>query len=96
MSMPTDLAQLVLTLCAVGSLVVGCSNGASPRCEKMCKREAECAEELSKSESFKFDQDECVRACVVLERDTASKLRVDEHEKCAQAASTCEELFECR
>lgn len=81
---------------AIALLLTACSSGASERCSTMCKREAECAEKLAEGENFKYDADECVTACVALERDPATKKLVDRHQECAKAAETCEELMGCR
>jgi hypothetical protein len=85
-------ALLILWIAAVGA----CSDGASDRCKEMCKRETECAEEQSTNRNLKYDQGECVSACVGLERDPQGKQSVDKHYECFKKSSSCGELFECR
>lgn len=75
-----------------------CDEAQSERCRSVCQKEAVCAESRQDpEESIPYDYDECVAACVALERDTASKLLVDKHVACAdEAGDSCEALMKCR
>lgn len=74
-----------------------CAKPQSERCKDVCQRETECAEERSKGdENFPYDLDECIAACVALERDSAGKPLVDKHYACAEmAGDDCEALMSC-
>jgi len=58
-------------------LVAACTEERSPECKDVCEREARCAES---SDSYRFDQNECVSACSALWRDKAR---------------TCDEVYAC-
>ena len=75
-----------------------CGETQSEPCRNVCQKEAECAENrLDPDESIPYDLDECVAACVALERDTAGKRMVEQHIKCAEkAGDSCEALMECQ
>jgi hypothetical protein len=92
---------VTLTLCLALSLPVvsSCSKTQDERCRTVCQRETDCAERRSELEddNVPYDLDECVAACVALERDSAGKRLVEKHVECAQlAGESCEALMECR
>jgi hypothetical protein len=68
-----------------------CSAGRS-RCEKVCAREAECAEKLQIPDT---DVPECVEACQALETDDKTRAMVDEHIRCVNAAKSCAAVIDC-
>lgn len=78
-------------------LALGCSDSTSKQCNVVCQRETDCAEEQgNKGEPYPYDFDECVAACVNLEADKSSVKRVETHMQCAERASDCEALMNCR
>ena len=90
---------VTLSLSLALSLVSSCSKTQDERCRTVCQRETYCAERRSELEddNVPYDLDECVAACVALERDSAGKRSVDKHVDCAQkAGESCEALMECR
>jgi hypothetical protein len=56
----------------------------------VCRREAECAATLNGqgNEGIRYDQDECIRACVSLERDAKMKARVEAQWECVKKYNT--------
>jgi len=86
---------LIGALLVIGSLLLaGCSAPRSPRCRKICEREAECAEHQD-DKDFKFDKGECVAACTALERDDQGILILEKHASCVEKARDCSEVYEC-
>lgn len=79
-------------------LLFACSKARSERCKTVCQQETDCAEKNSDDpDSFPYDLDECVAACIGLERDTENKKLVDQHIECAKkAGSDCKALMDCR
>lgn len=75
-----------------------CTEQQSARCKQVCQQETECAAERKINEDdIPYDLEECVAACIGLERDKASKHLVDKHVECAkQAAGSCQALMLCR
>lgn len=77
--------------------LAACSEPRSEDCKSVCQRETDCAEQQSNLvENYPYDLDECVAACVALERDKEGKLLVERHVECAKKATDCDELMECR
>jgi hypothetical protein len=87
-------SPLLLVLLLAGA----CDAGGSKRCKAVCRRHAECADKrvAAGDESAKYDVDECIAACVNLERDNEGKKIVDRHIECAKNAASCDELAACR
>ena len=83
---------------AVCALAFACTGSQSERCKKVCQQETECAPlQKLENEASPYDLDECVEACVALERDTEARHLVDEHVKCAEESKgDCERLMQCR
>lgn len=86
-----------LLTCAL-PLLSSCTEKQSERCKQVCQQETECAAERNiNQEESPYDLDECVAACINLERDIASRHIVEEHVECAKkAAGSCEQLKLCR
>jgi hypothetical protein len=62
------------------------------RCEKVCAREAECADKLEIPDT---DVPECVEACQALETDETTRKMVDEHIRCVNNAKSCAAIIDC-
>lgn len=92
---PTILSLLLATLLPFAS---SCDEAKSQQCKDVCQQETDCAEQQNRNgESFPYDLDECVAACVGLERDTHGQEKVKAHVECARrAGDSCEELMKCR
>ena len=77
--------------------LAACSSSGSQRCKDVCEREAECAAATINEgkEGIKFDKDECVAACVSLERDNEGHTAVETHASCVYKASDCNDVLEC-
>jgi len=73
-------------------LVAACTEERSPECKDVCEREARCAES---SDSYRFDQNECVSACSALWRDKDGNQFVKHHIDCMNKARTCDEVYAC-
>jgi hypothetical protein len=75
-----------------------CSRPRSTRCEQVCAREAECAEQLREEggrDEPKVDRAECVEACNVLDRDTEGAGLVRRHLDCVTKAADCRAVLNC-
>lgn len=83
-------ALLWLGLCAF----LACSGTRSARCEEVCQREADCAEELDDDE-YVVNRGECVRECNDLERQPKGPELVTRHIRCVSAAAGCRAVLEC-
>lgn len=94
-AMRVSLAAILA--CAL-PLLSACTGQQSERCKQVCQQETECAASRNvKEEDSPYDLDECVAACINLERDIASRHIVEEHVECAKkAAGSCEALKACR
>lgn len=79
-------------------LLPACTGQQSERCKQVCQQETDCATKRNvNEEDAPYDLDECVAACINLERDIASRQIVEEHVECAKkAAGSCEALKLCR
>ena len=75
----------------VGVALAGCSDASRSRCDRICSREAGCAEEL-KRES---DRLECIEACVALEHEPATRAVLMRHVSCVDEAGTCAQVLAC-
>ncbi len=91
-------ALLVSLLISSLPLLFSCTGPKSERCKQVCQLETDCAAKRKlNEEEAPYDLDECVAACIALERDSASRHLVEEHVACAEAAAgSCEKLMECR
>ncbi|MCP4443839.1 MAG: hypothetical protein GY811_00655 [Myxococcales bacterium] len=89
---------LSLLVCALLVPSLACSKVKSERCQDICQKETDCAEQRGRDgETYPYDLDECIDACVGLERDSNNRKKVDNHKKCAdKAGDSCEALLECR
>jgi hypothetical protein len=90
---------LVFTLAlAVGACT---GSGASETCKDVCKRDAECHDELRDQQeedderAVRFDRDECEATCAALERDSKGRELVAKHAKCVRAADSCTTVRAC-
>lgn len=72
----------------------GCSSSPSEECKQVCRREAECADEMN-DPNLKIDQDECTTVCTALQRDPEGRQLVDRHVECVAAADSCEGVLAC-
>lgn len=70
---------------------LGCYSRADSRCERVCKREDECAEQLL----VEHDRAECVEECTNLVRDSTFQAVVDRHVKCVDKAPSCQAVLNC-
>ncbi len=91
----------VLLAAALGCTLVlmsACKGAQSERCKQVCQQETDChAERNVNEEESPWDLDECIAACIALERDNASHKIVDDHIQCAkEAAGDCAKLMLCR
>jgi hypothetical protein len=86
------IAVMVLFLFALS-----CNQGTStPRCERICQRDAACFKELGDDSEHSFDRGDCERACGALERDDWGREQVAKHAKCVGSATTCAAVRACR
>ena len=92
--------RLLLAICLAAALpfMPACKEQQSERCKQVCQQETECAAQRKiNEEDSPYDLDECIAACIALERDSSSRHLVEEHVECAKtAAGNCEELMLCR
>jgi hypothetical protein len=75
----------------VALALAGCGRGVGTRCERLCRAEAECAERLQQEN----DTNGCIEACAELERDPARSRLLDDHTRCVNRATTCQEKLDC-
>lgn len=75
-------------------VMLGCSSSPSEECKQVCRREAECADEIN-DPNLKIDQDECTTVCTALQRDPEGRELVDRHVECVGAAGSCEAVLAC-
>ena len=79
----------------LAALLAGCIEPRSAACTKVCKREAECVEEIGNK--VPFDERECVAACSALEQDTAvNAAKVQRHIECVTRQQACPAILECK
>ena len=74
------------------ALVLGCAEKRSERCERVCTREAECAERL---DDESYSKSECVEQCNDLERRSAGAKLVEGHVACVDGAADCAAVRAC-
>lgn len=85
---------IVLWLAASVALAA-CAEPRSPRCKRLCAREAECVEAADNTETA-FDEGDCVAQCSALERDEQGRGTVERHADCVTAAGTsCTAVLAC-
>ncbi len=95
-----SLARLVALVGGAGLAGSVCASSActeprSAQCQAVCKREAECVEEMGSK--IAFDEKECVAACAALVRDVAtSAAKVQQHIACVTQQATCSTVLECK
>lgn len=96
-SLPQVL-PLALVLGLLSTLAISaCGEVRSQQCETVCIQEADCAEERENAgTNYPYDKEECIAACVALERDVEGKKFVQHHVKCAKKATSCHQLLLCR
>ena len=89
---------LAISLACTLPFMSGCQGPQSERCKQVCQQATECATKRNiNEEESPYDLDECIAACIALERDSASRELVEEHIKCAKkAAGDCAQLMLCR
>jgi hypothetical protein len=86
------LLALVSALLGLGLLLgAGCTSRTRSRCDAICAREAECAEELR----LEIDRAECIEACLALERSDKGRAQVDRHAACVLRAEGCPAVLAC-
>jgi hypothetical protein len=83
---------LAVLLAAVATGAAACRSGTGTRCERVCRAETECAEEL---EIPDVELSGCIEACGELERDPRTQPLVDDHVRCVARAKGCAELLAC-
>lgn len=81
----------VVAVLAVTVGLAACSDASRTRCDRICSREAGCAEEL-KRES---DRLECIEACVALEHEPATRAVLMRHVSCVDEAGSCAQVLAC-
>jgi hypothetical protein len=87
--------RALLVACVILGLLPGCTEPRSATCREICKREAECVEELGSK--IVFDENECVAACAALEQDAAnSAAKVARHAECVRRQTSCAAVLECK
>lgn len=73
----------------------GCTEPRSAPCTQVCKREAECLDELNSK--LPFNVNECIAACAALEQDqTVNGAKVKRHIECVNRQPTCAGVLECK
>ncbi len=77
------------------STQAGCAEKLSKRCEEVCQREADCADQLDDDE-VTVNKGECVRECNKLEREPGGPALVTEHIQCVNGTNDCRAVLECR
>jgi hypothetical protein len=70
---------------------ITCSQGTPSRCDRVCAREAQCADLLE----LEVDQAECVERCRELEKQSDTSRAVVEHAACVDQAKSCAAVFDC-
>ena len=75
-------------------LCAACPASQSQRCKKLCQQQIACIESLDKSD-IRIDENECTSACSALERDSEGLERVNQHERCINQATSCEQRLVC-
>ncbi len=79
----------------ISVLVSACTEPRSDACREVCRREAECVEEIGSK--IPFEEKECVAACAALEQDKAhNAARVQRHVDCVRKQKTCAAVMECK
>lgn len=78
---------------ALALVLATCHSGAGSRCERICHREAQCANELDLD--YDVDVGECTVECGKLEREPDLVRFVDDHVKCVDEAVSCRAVVEC-
>ena len=75
--------------------LAACTEPRSAACREVCKREAECNEEVGSKTPF--EEKECVAACAALEADSAnSGAKVQRHFDCVRHQTSCTAVLECK
>ena len=89
------IAPILATFLSASS---SCTGSQSERCKRVCQQETECAaQRKDQEEKLPYDLEECVIACVTLERDSENRGLVEKHEECVNAAEgDCEKLMKCQ
>ena len=79
----------------LGVLLASCTEPRSAACKEICKREAQCIEEVDSK--IPFDEKECLAACAALEQDeSTSAAKVQRHKECVQKQQSCAAVLECK
>jgi hypothetical protein len=91
------MVRSVLLTLAILAGAPACSEPRSSRCETICRREADCAEQASAAPEVEVevDEGECVEQCRRLERDPDGATLVEAHARCLTAAPTCQAVLAC-
>lgn len=80
-----------LVLLLLVASVAGCGRPRS-RCERVCRRAAECARELTEQV---VDLGECIDECSKLDREPNTQRAVTAHVRCVDDAAACPQVLEC-
>lgn len=76
-------------------VLASCTEPRSAACKAVCKREAECIDQMGSK--MPFDEKECVAACAALEADVAANgAKVKRHIACVQDKQQCAAVLECK
>jgi hypothetical protein len=80
------------------ALMSACTGAQSEQCKDTCQQETTCAAQKSSLEgNYPWDLDECIGACVALERDAEGRKQVESHVRCVkEAAGDCEKILNCQ
>ena len=72
-------------------VVLSCTSRVPQRCDNVCAREDECAEELRQE----FDRAECVETCLAVEREERGRAIIERHAACVLKAASCAAVMAC-
>ncbi len=81
----------VTVVLLIAFALLACTNHPRSRCQRICVRETECAEEMK----VEHDKSECLETCTSLDHDPNLSARVERHAKCVENAKSCEEIMAC-
>ena len=97
------LPRIAVLLAALLAAAACSSEGTSPDCKEVCRKEAACVDQVvvdddkDDEEQNRFDQSECIAACDALSRDEVGKKLVEKHTECAlKAGKDCAALLLCK
>jgi hypothetical protein len=83
---------------ALIALLIGCTQPKSAECKEVCRREAECVDQVdTTAPKIPFDEKECIAACDALQHDVADNgAKVKRHIDCVNKQPSCAAVLECK